>query len=92
LDRNLYHRADGAGIMLKYVLRYLEELDPQLALIYYEKALVNFPQEDIVARFAVYFADEQQMEAQVANMLERHQSALTYTVDPFITFLRQPQE
>jgi tetratricopeptide (TPR) repeat protein len=92
LERNLYHRVDGAGIMLKYVLQYLEEYDPQLALSYYEKALMHFPQEDIVARFAVFFADERQMEAQVADLLERYQTTLSYSVDPFIQFLRQPQE
>ena len=92
LERNLYHRADGAGIMLRYVLQYLEELDPQLALRYYEKALRNFPQEDIVARFAVFFAQDLQMEAEVADLLERCKSSLLYSPDQFIDFLRQSQQ
>lgn len=92
LARNLYPRTDGGDIMLKYVLYYLEDVDPQLALTYYEKALINFPHNDLVARFAAYFASEQQMEAQVADMLERCQPSLAYSVDTLIGILRQSQE
>lgn len=89
LQRNLYRRPDGGGIMLRYVLRYLEEYDPKLAIRYYERALQNFPDEEIIARFGIYFAEEENLKQEMIEILELQRAYLGYSIDPFIEYLRQ---
>ena len=92
LERNLYYRPDGMGIMLRYVMQYLEAYDVQLALQYYEKALIQFPDDNAVARFATIFAHEKNLETQVANMLERVRPKLYYSIDEMLAYLREKSD
>lgn len=88
IERYVFTNPEGAGIYLRYLMRYLERFDPNMAVRYYEKALKRYPQEDMVAKFAVYFAEDFNMRTPVANMLQNISSQLAYSVDEYIAYLR----
>ena len=88
IERCVYPHQDGPGIYLRYVMQYLDAYDPIIALRYYERALRHYPDEYLVAQFAVYFAEDYGMEAPVANILESLREVLDYDVEEFILYLR----
>ncbi|HNZ06499.1 MAG TPA: DUF2723 domain-containing protein [Candidatus Cloacimonadota bacterium] len=89
INRYVFTHTDGAGIYLRYIMGYLNRFDPQMAIKYYEKALRQYPEETLVAQFAVYFAEDYSMREPTAIMLERVRDALAYPVDEYLGYLRQ---
>jgi len=92
IERYVFPNRDGAGIYLRYLMGYLNRFDPQMAVRYYEKALRYYPQEDLVAKFATYFAEDYDMRVPVAALFEKVKAELAYPVDEYIGYLNRPAE
>jgi len=87
IESHVFTHPDGAAIYLRYLMQYLNSYDPQIALRYYEKAFRNYPDEDMVASYAVYFAEDYDLRAPVANLLKSLEDVLWYSVDDYLDYL-----
>ncbi|NLK50211.1 MAG: hypothetical protein GX294_06135, partial [Candidatus Cloacimonetes bacterium] len=88
LNANVYSHPEGLAIYFRYVMEYLNHFDLDIALRYYQKILLQYPENDRALQFTVGFTQDLGINNALATMLEQIKGQLYYDVKDAISYLR----
>lgn len=85
--KHVFTHSDGAAIFLRYVAEYIAKYDKQQTLCFFEKALRRYPDDDLIAKFALYFAIDHDMGQPIKELFRRVEPTLSYPLSDFFAYL-----
>ncbi|MCB5229141.1 MAG: DUF2723 domain-containing protein [Candidatus Cloacimonetes bacterium] len=88
LNANVFPHPEGLAIYFRYVMEYLNHFDIDIALRYYQKVLLQYPDSDRALQFTVGFTQDLGINNALATILEQIKGQLYYDVQDAISYLR----
>jgi hypothetical protein len=91
LSKYIYPYPDGPELFLQYLMRHLETAYPEKVLEYYKKGMLQYPDNDLIAKYAVSYAVDLKQTVPFSAMLDSIAQYLEYPTDEMRAYLTDPE-